>query len=452
MHVSKSRTRILSARAGLPSEGAGVTRRTPVGKPTGLPSEGAGVARRTPVGKPTGLPSEGAGVTRRTRATGFSALVGLAVLLVACGTQAASPAAPSSGAPAGAPSASAAVITVTVTMTNAGCTPDRTTIPAGPVTFRAVNDGADKVTEVEIEQDGKIVGEKENLAPGLSGTFTVVLAVGEYVIACDGATVPDTAFHVTAGASTGTAGPTDAKLAAATTAYAAYVIDQVGQLVTTTKAFTDAIVAGDIAKSKSLYGPARVFYERIEPVAESFGDLDPEIDERIDDAPVPADFTGFHRLEQALWETGSLAGMTPIATKLMADVLKLQGLVGTETYQPAALANGAAELLDEIAKSKVTGEEERYSHLDLLDFQANLDGARKAFDLLQPALSDVDGALATSIAARFGEVQSALDAHRSEDGFVPFTDVTAAQVKALAQAVDALAEPLSQVAAKLVGS
>ena len=144
--------------------------------------------------------------------------------------------------------------------------------------------------------------------------------------------------------------------------------------------------------------------------------------------------------------------MTPIATKLMADVLKLQGLVATETYQAAALANGAAELLDEIAASKVTGEEERYSHLDLLDFQANLDGARKAFDLLQPALNDVDAALATSIAARFGEVQAALDAHRSGDGFVPFTDVTAAQVKALAQAVDALAEPLSQVAAKLVGS
>jgi len=378
----------------------------------------------------------------------FVATLGTALLIAACG----SPAASSSGAPASSATASSSVAVVTVTLTNAGCTPDRTTIGAGPVTFRALNDGGDKVSEVEVVKDGKILGEKENLAPGLSGTFTLELVAGDYVVACPGATVPETTLHVSARSAAGATGPIDTKLAAATTAYAAYVIDQVGQLVTTTKAFTDAVIAGDIETSKSLYGPARVFYERIEPVAESFGDLDPEIDERIDDAPAPADFTGFHRLEQALWETGSLTGMTPIATKLMADVLKLQGLVATETYQAAALANGAAELLDEIAASKVTGEEERYSHLDLLDFQANLDGARKAFDLLQPALNDVDPALATSIAARFGEVQAALDAHRSGDGFVPFTDVTAAQVRALAQAVDALAEPLSQVAAKLVAS
>ena len=419
------KTRIPSARTGLPSEGAR------------LPSEGAGVARRT---------------TQRTGGTRIAAVMGVVALLAACGGTTASPAASTVAGSAGSPAASSNVTTVTVTLTNAGCTPDRLTIVAGPVTFRAVNDGGDKVSEVEVVKDGKILGEKENLAPGLSGTFTLELASGDYVVACPGATVAETAFHVTAGSAAGPTNAIDAKLTAATSAYAAYVKDQVGQLVTTTKAFTDAVVAGDIAKAKSLYGPARVFYERIEPVAESFGDLDPEIDERIDDAPLPADFTGFHRLEQALWETGSLSGMSAIAIKLMADVLKLQGLVATETYQVSALANGAAELLDEIAASKVTGEEERYSHLDLLDFQANLDGARKAFDLLQPALNDVDAALATSIAARFGEVQAALDAHRSGEGFVPFTDVTAAQVKALAQAVDALAEPLSQVAAKLVGS
>jgi iron uptake system component EfeO len=414
IHGSLSKARIISARAGLPSEGAGVARR----------------------------------MTRRTGATKFAAVTGLAILLGACG----SPAGSSSGAPAGSPTAGSNVTTVTVTLTNAGCTPDRTTIAAGPVTFRAVNDGGDKVSEVEVVKDGKILGEKENLAPGLSGSFTLELAAGDHVVACPGATVPETALHVTAGSAAGPTSAIDAKLATATAAYAAYVIDQVNQLVASTKTFTDAVIAGDIAKSKALYGPARVFYERVEPVAESFGDLDPEIDERIDDAPLAADFTGFHRLEQALWETGSLTGMTPIATKLMADVIRLRGLVATETYEASALANGAAELLDEIAASKVTGEEERYSHLDLLDFQANLDGARKAFDLLQPALNDVDAALATSIAARFGEVQAALDVHRSGEGFVPFTDVTAAQVKALAQAVDALAEPLSQVAAKLVGS
>ena len=142
--------------------------------------------------------------------------IGLVIFVSAC----TSPAASSSGAPAGSPTASSSVTTVTVTLTNAGCTPDRTTIAAGPVTFRALNDGGDKVSEVEVVKDGKILGEKENLAPGLSGTFTLELVAGDYVVACPGATVPETTLHVTAGSAAGTTSPIDAKLAAATTAYA----------------------------------------------------------------------------------------------------------------------------------------------------------------------------------------------------------------------------------------
>jgi iron uptake system component EfeO len=212
------------------------------------------------------------------------------------------------------------------------------------------------------------------------------------------------------------------------------------------------VIAGNLARAKTLYGPARLFYERIEPVAESFGGLDPAIDGRADDAATPADFTGFHRLEQALWETGDLSGMTPIATKLMADVTRLSDLVATESYQPAQLANGAAELLDEIAASKITGEEERYSHLDLLDFQANLDRAKAAFDLLRPALEVVDPQLSATLVAQFDGLAADLARYRSGDGFVPYTALDASETRALAQAVDALAEPMSEVAAKLVGS
>jgi len=383
----------------------------------------------------------------RAAARGLLAATGVVLLVSACGS-AATPT----------PSGGTGSRTVTVTMADSGCTASPATIEAGPVTFVISNGGADGVTEVELEKDGTILGEKENLAPGMSGTFSLSLDAGSYVLSCPGASTAQTPFVVTAAAagagaaSAGASAVTDARLADATAKYADYVRDQVAQLVTSTKAFTDAVEAGDVARSRELYGPARVFYERIEPVAESFGDLDPEIDGRADDAATPADFTGFHRIEQALWQAGDLTGMTPIAQKLQADVEKLQTLVATETYQPAQLANGAAELLDEIASSKVTGEEERYSHLDLLDFQANLDGARETYLLLQPSLQDIDPTLASTIDRRFAEVQSDLDAHRDGDSFVPYPTVTPDQVKALAQAVDALAEPLSQVAAKLVAS
>jgi iron uptake system component EfeO len=202
----------------------------------------------------------------------------------------------------------------------------------------------------------------------------------------------------------------------------------------------------------ALYGPARIPYERIEPVAESFADLDPAIDGRIDDAPSPEEFTGFHRIEQALWETGSLEGMTPVAEQLLADVVRLQDLVADESYQPAQLANGSAELLDEISASKITGEEERYSHIDLLDFQANLEGSRYAFDLLRPALVEVDPELEATLVERFDALQADLDAYRSGDGFVLYTELTEAQTRELAQAVAAVAEPMATVASVLLGS
>ena len=314
---------------------------------------------------------------------------------------------------------------------------------------QVVNNGADAVSELELR--GRHDPPEENLAPGLSGSYSLDLAAGEYVISCPGATTPETPFHVGSTGAVATTTTIKAQLAQATVSYAAYVKDQVAQLVSATQAFTDASISGDVANAKSLYGPARVFYERIEPVAESFGDLDPEIDGRIDDASSPANFTGFHRLEQALWVTGSLTDMAPIATKVLADVKKLEALVADETYQPAQLANGAAELLDEISASKVTGEEERYSSLDLLDFQANLDGS-KCLQLLEPALQGVDAALAASITTGFATVQTTLDPYRSGDGFVPYTSLSQAPDQGLAWAVDALAEPMSLVAAKLVAS
>jgi len=369
----------------------------------------------------------------------------LGVLLAAC----------SGGTPASAPPSSSpgsGMTTVNVALTNDGCVPDRSSVPAGAITFSVINEGGDAVSEVELTSNDRILGERENLAPGLSGTFTLELEPGSYLLECEGATTPQTTFVVTpAAAAQSPAGALDDLLEQAADGYAGYVRDQTAQLVAATNYFSGAITAGDIERAKSLYGPARVFYERIEPVAESFGDLDHEIDGRVDGAATPDDFTGFHRLEQALWQTGNLDGMTPIAQKLIVDVGQLQTLVATETYQPAQLANGAAELLDEISASKITGEEERYSGLDLIDFQANLDGARAAFDFLRPALDQVDAQLSGTIATRFDAVQQALNEHRAGDGFVAYAQLNQDQTRALGQAVDSLAEPMSEVAAKLVG-
>lgn len=353
--------------------------------------------------------------------------------------------------------------TVSVTLTPDGCEPDPASVPAGATTFRVENKNADAVDEVELLQGGRVMGEKENLTPGLSGSFSLKLDGGSYTLSCPGAKEDKVVFKVTGGkAADGDDSDADAgggsvehELDEATEGYARYVKSQADQLVTATDQFVDAVKAGDVARSTSLYPAARVFYERIEPVAESFGDLDPAIDARINDVDDPATWSGFHRIEQALYQKNTTAGMGPVADKLLADVKKLDTLVATAKYQPAQLANGASELLDEVAKSKVTGEEERYSHVDMVDFAANIEGAKAAFERLEDALKLIDGELEGEVDEAFDNVQKSLDKYHSGSGdadYVAYTSVSQADLKTLARQVDALAEPLSQVGAKVVGN
>jgi iron uptake system component EfeO len=234
--------------------------------------------------------------------------------------------------------------------------------------------------------------------------------------------------------------------------YRAYLESQTDRLVGSTKRFAAAVAAGRIVRAKALFAPARMSYERIEPVAESFGDLDPEIDARENDVEPGTEWTGFHRIEKALWVDGSTGGMSQVARKLVADVEKLQALVKTVDLQPAQIANGASELLDEVSNSKVTGEEDRYSHTDLWDFQANVDGSLEAFRVLQPIVVRTNPSIVATIGSRFRGVQQALAKYRTGDGYVSYTTLTEQDVRSLAQAVDALAEPMSEVGAMVVSS
>jgi iron uptake system component EfeO len=345
--------------------------------------------------------------------------------------------------------AKAGTDTVKIQVTDNGCLPNPASVKAGALTFEVNNKNSGRVSEAELMQNGLILGEKENLTPGLSGRFTLRLKPGDYVVNCPNAKNDQAKFTVT-GKAADAAGTTDASVTAAVAAYQKYVNNQVKTLVSRSAPFIAAVKAGDIAKAKSLYAPARTYYEMIEPVAESFGNLDPEIDARVNDVANPAQWTGFHRIEKALWQDNSLAGMGPMADKLGADIAKLQRLTKTVKFQPAQIANGSVSLLDEVAKSKITGEEDRYSHTDLWDFDANVAGAREAFEVLQPVLQKKDPKLVSTINTQFNTVFTALEKYRQGEGYVNYTTVTTAERRQLTTLVNALSESLSKVAGEIV--
>ena len=330
------------------------------------------------------------------------------------------------------------------TITDQGCDPQDAEAPAGPITFEAEG-GSSSVTEIEVLDGDTILGEKENLTEGLSGSFSLTLEEGEYTIRCNEASDEDGTLTVTGKLETKDSPEVEKAIAA----YREYLEQNTAELTAATRPFVAAVVAGNVAEAKRLYAAARIPYERIEPVAESFGDLDPRIDARANDVD-PSEFEGFHRIEQALWEAGTAKGMAPVAEQLLANVEELEAKVKNVSLQAVQIANGANELLGEVSASKITGEEERYSHLDLVDFKANVEGSQVAFEAVAPLLSRSDPKLAQEIEVDFDAVYKTLKPYETADGFVPYTDLTKADTRALAQSIDTLAEKLSQVPAAIV--
>lgn len=367
-----------------------------------------------------------------------------------------------------------------VTITDDTCVVSESTAATGAVTFSIVNNGTD-VNEFEIlaEDQLRIVGEKENITPGQSVSYVAQLLPGTYYTACKfqqiGAPTGVAEFTVT-----GEAGAVSADDQAlneqAVTNYISYVKSQVAELVPKVAAFTAAYASGDDATARSLFADARVSYERIEPTAEAFGDLDPKIDYREVDAVAEGlDWTGFHRIEKDLWppapdalnsdgesalldwQPSSVEQRQQFAQGLVDDVQKLSDLVNAKDFSVslADISNGAISLLDEVAAGKITGEEDWWSHTDLYDFYANVQGAEVAFGNVKDIATGKgsDGtALATQIDAQFTALEKLLNQYGSlESGFVSYDQVTEAQRKELSNQVNALAEPLSKLTHTILG-
>lgn len=338
--------------------------------------------------------------------------------------------------------------TLAFELTDAGCVPHAAKARSGPIVFAVENAGTSKVSEFEVLDGEKILGEKENLAEGLSGSFTLSLDPGRYTLYCPGGEDERGTLTVADRGSSAAASPDET---AAVADYRRYLEQNATELLAATAPFVAAVEMGKVAKAKSLYAAARAPYERIEPVAESFGDLDPRIDARENDVPA-GEFKGFHRIEKALWEEGTTAGMAPVAKQLEADVRELATKAKTVDLEAAQVANGANELLGEVSASKITGEEERYSHTDLVDFVANVAGAEAAFAAIEPLLAKQDPQLVSEIETSFKDVFIALKPYRRGDGFVAYTELSKADTRELAQKIDVLAEELSQVPALIVGA
>jgi iron uptake system component EfeO len=365
---------------------------------------------------------------------------------------------------------------LSVDATDSTCAVAEATATSGTVAFDITNGGSEVTEFYLLAEDGlRIVGEVENIAPGASRSLTVTAQPGDYFTLCKPGMIGDgvgrAAFSVT-GDTVEIDGP-DAELKQqAVDLYAGFVKDQVESLLPAVQELTAAYAAGDDETAREQFPNVRAFYERIEPVAESLGDLDPRIDYREVDAVAEGlDWTGFHRIEKDLWEPAKDAlnsdessawqdwepstdeQRAEYAELLVADVQELYDYVHSDAFQSAlddqgaaGISNGAIGLLDEVANGKITGEEDWWSGTDMWDFAANVEGSEMAYSLVADlaARTDEGKELASKIEDGYATYGSL------EDGFTTYSDLTDDDRRVLTDDINALAEPLSQLTATIL--
>lgn len=342
---------------------------------------------------------------------------------------------------------------VEISLSESGCEPAAISLPAGPVILEITNLGGD-VAEFEILAGDFVVDEVENIVPGFENHLVTRLDGGEYVTVCYTLQSPRGTLTVTGGpaASRPPSSLVDgATLAAYQAEYEGYVRAQGSDFATRVASFVAAIKAGDLDTARSLYATSRIPWESIEPIAELFGDLDKAIDFReenfasVDD---PA-WTGYHRIERVLWKAGSSGDLNALADGLLANANDLAARLATLPVDPYTMAQGAGALIEEVAQTKMTGEEDRYSGTDLVSIQANVDGSKKIIDIVRPTLAQIAPEYLARLDAAFTTIDGLTAAYRDGEVFRPFKDITPTDLKALQGALAGLTEVLSHLAGTL---
>ncbi len=327
---------------------------------------------------------------------------------------------------------------VAVTISESGCEPSSLSVAAGPVVFEITNFGGG-VGEFEILQGDFVIDEVENIVPTFQNNLVSRLDGGDYQLICFSIQAPRGTLGVTGGPA-GTRPPSGVvdpdTLAAYQAEYETYVRAQGGAFAEAVAGFVAAIQAGDLDAAKALYAPSRVGWESIEPVAELFSDLDQAMDFREEDFAAGVDdpaFTGYHRIERLLWVDGASGDIGTLADQLLANANDLSQRLQTLSIDPYQMTQGAGALIDEVAQTKMTGEEDRYSGTDLWSIRANIDGSKRIVDIVRPSLAAADADYLARVDAAFAAVDAITDTYRTSDGFQPWSAITPEDVTRAAE-------------------
>ncbi|MCW2948924.1 MAG: hypothetical protein JWR24_5641 [Actinoallomurus sp.] len=270
---------------------------------------------------------------------------------------------------------------------------------------------------------GAVYAEMEGLGPGVTRRLRVTLGGGTYAFRCaddgsgDPVTGPRARIAGPAGGGPAIMPVTENDLYAPAKSYQAYVSAGLDRLVARTDALRAAVHDGDLAAARAAWTPAHLAYERLGAAYGTFGDFDGKIDgspEGLPEGVHDERFTGFHRVEYALWHGESASAVGKAADRLAGDVHGLKAGFPDQRIAPGDLPLRAHEILENTLQFQLTGDADQGSGTTLRTAAANLEGTREVLGVLRPLLRPRYPALPT-VDTWLGRMEAMLEGRSSVD-------------------------------------
>jgi high-affinity iron transporter len=270
-----------------------------------------------------------------------------------------------------------------------------------------------------------IYGDLEAMAPGTTRTMTAVIPPGKFRLGCtysESATVYSHIVRVS-GRPVHDAHPyqqvTYTQLAPLVTKYRAEVSAGLATLASDTDRLQFFADAGQQQQARQAWLVAHLDYARLGAAYDTFGDFNDEIDGRPNGLPQGVDdpsWTGFLRLEYALWQNQPPAVVASIADQLDAAVHQLVAAFPEQTTPINDLSLRVHEILENTLQFELTGETDQGSHTGLATAMANVQGTETILGIIAPLLEKREPALVGQLQTDLGQVTNLLDAARLPDG------------------------------------
>jgi high-affinity iron transporter len=320
-----------------------------------------------------------------------------------------------------------------------------------------VTNAGHSMVDVKLQgaSNSLIYGELEAMAPGTTRTMTAVIPPGKYRLGCtysENATVYSQSVTVS-GHPVHDAHPyqqvTYGQIAPLVTKYRAEVSAGLGVLATDTDHLRALADAGQLEQAKQAWLIAHLDYARLGAAYDTFGDFNDEIDGRPNGLPLGVsdpNWTGFLRLEFALWHNQPAATVASTADELDTYVHQLVGAFGEQATPLNDLSLRTHEILENTLQFELTGESDQGSNSGLATAEANVQGTEMILGILAPLLEKRAPSLLASLRADLQELGALVATYQLPDGtWTSVQSLSATQREHLDGAVGEYLEEVSPV-------